>query len=604
MPDTPSLPSLLRALSLLIRTSVRASPLRVGLAALEVVGSVAEVLKALWLGILVKGIVSHQISLVWRGTALLVGTVGIGWGLAMIGAQARMTLSEKVGHAFDRRIAHLSSAIPSITHFERSDYLDQLQILQNSRNLLSNGLSSLLWSVNVYAMAAAAIIMAAAVDARLLLLTLTAIPALIGTRLRYRWNAKAEADSALPGRQARHLLTVATATDTGAEIRVFGLQHTILDRLHQALERWQRPTIWAAKRTSAATLAEETVFVIILGTVIVWLVTSIRQQPTTAAAITVAIVAARQIQESVLGVVQNLGGIGDVLRNVARVVWLDDYAQHETTQYSGTLQPPARLQTGIRLKDVTFQYHGASRPSLCNLTIDLPAGAVVAIVGENGAGKTTLVKLLTGLYRPTAGTILIDGHDLADLDINQWRSRITAAFQDHARFELTAQHAIGLGNPRHINDSTSATQAIHQASADSLLHDLPNQLDTQLGSNWEGGVDLSGGQWQKIALARSMMPNNPLLLILDEPTAALDAHAEHELFTHYTTTALNAGQAGAITILVTHRFSTARDADLILVLHQGQLIEHGTHNDLIQRQGHYATLYNMQAAGYTTHLTP
>lgn len=588
----------LRALGLLIATSVRASPDRCALAALEVVGTVVGVLKAWWLALLVTGATTGQPRMVWTGVVALVATVGCEWGLGMVGAQARMTLSEKVGFTFDRMLANLTASIPTIEHLERADYLDQVEVLRQQRALLAGGLASLLWSVNVFAMAGTAIVMAAAVDPRLLLLILSAAPAVVGSRLRYRWNSKAEQDAALPGRQARHLASVITTPATGMELRVFSLQDVITRRLGAAIRAWQGPSVWAARRANTVTFGEQAVFALTLGAVLIWLISTAGTSTGTTSAIVVAVVAASQIQTSITDVVYRFGGIADTMRNMRRVLWLRDYAYTENTSHPGTLPAPTRLTGGITLTDVGFTYHGAPAPSVTDLTVHLPAGAVVAIVGENGAGKTTLVKLLTGLYQPQHGQISIDGTDLHDLDITDWRRHTTAAFQDHTRFELTAQHAIGIGDTAQIDDPAAARAALQRAAAGDLETALPHGLASQLGSQWEHGTDLSGGQWQKLALARSLIRTGPLLQVFDEPTAALDAQTEHDLFTRYTAAAHEHDDNGTITLLVTHRFSTARDADLVLVLDHGRLVETGSHDHLMTLNGPYADLYQLQATGY------
>ena len=229
----------------------------------------------------------------------------------------------------------------------------------------------------------------------------------------------------------------------------------------------------------------------------------------------------------------------------------------------------------------------------------LPAGATVAVVGDNGAGKTTLVKLLAGLYLPTNGRISLDGVDLAELDPDQWRQRISAGFQDHARFEFLAREAVGIGDLTRLDDDAAVTAAMDRAGAADLLETLPHGLATQLGPAGDGGIDLSGGQWQKLALGRAMMRTTPLLLLLDEPTAALDADTEHQLFEHWTTAAHQLRQTtGAITVLVSHRFSTVRMADLIVVLDHGAIVEVGSHAELMSHDGLYAELFELQARSY------
>jgi ATP-binding cassette subfamily B protein len=223
---------------------------------------------------------------------------------------------------------------------------------------------------------------------------------------------------------------------------------------------------------------------------------------------------------------------------------------------------------------------------------------VVAIVGENGAGKTTLVKLLAKMYEPSSGAILVDGAPLARIPAAEWRVRLAGAFQDFFRFEFRAQTTIGLGDVPRIEDRRAALDAVDRAGAADVIARLPADLETQLGSTWPSGVELSFGQWQKLALARGFMRDEPLLLILDEPTAALDAETEHALFERYAAAARGGAGSGRITILVSHRFSTVRMADLIVVLDGARLVELGSHEELMARGGPYAELYRIQAAAY------
>jgi ATP-binding cassette subfamily B protein len=218
----------------------------------------------------------------------------------------------------------------------------------------------------------------------------------------------------------------------------------------------------------------------------------------------------------------------------------------------------------------------------------------VAIVGENGAGKTTLVKLLSGMYRPTSGRILVDGVNLADMPSDAWRARLSGAFQDFFRFELTAGRSVGLGDLPRLDERPAVLAAVERAGAADVVERLAAGLDTQLGPTWDGGVELSFGQWQKLALARGFMRDAPHLLVLDEPTAALDAETEHALFERYAAAARGDG----ITILVSHRFSTVRMADSIVVLDGARVVESGSHESLMARGGHYAELYGIQAAAY------
>ena len=229
---------------------------------------------------------------------------------------------------------------------------------------------------------------------------------------------------------------------------------------------------------------------------------------------------------------------------------------------------------------MSFAYPGTERLVLDDVTLTLPAGAVVAIVGENGAGKTTLVKLLAKLYEPTSGTITVDGAPLARMEAEEWRARMAGAFQDFFRFELPARHSVGLGDVPRLDDTDAVTAAVDRAGADDVVAGLGAGLDTQLGPTWPDGVEVSFGQWQKLALARGFMRDAPLVLVLDEPTAALDAETEHSLFERYASAARS--DDGRITILVSHRFSTVRMADLIVVLDGSHVVEVGSHDDLMR----------------------
>jgi ATP-binding cassette subfamily B protein len=279
-----------------------------------------------------------------------------------------------------------------------------------------------------------------------------------------------------------------------------------------------------------------------------------------------------------------------------RLAWLENYAA--AALGTGTHRAPEALRDGISLEHVSFAYPGTHKLVLDDITLTLPAGAVVAIVGENGAGKSTLVKLLAKMYEPTGGRICVDRTDLAQIDTLSWRARMAGAFQDFFRFEFKARHAVGLGDQPRLDDEGAVRTAVRRAGAGDVVDRLPAGLDTQLGPTWPGGVDVSFGQWQKLALARGFMRDRSLLLVLDEPTAALDAETEHALFQRYAASLRELGGNGRITILVSHRFSTVRMADRIVVLDGARMAESGTHEELMARQGQYAQLYAIQATAY------
>jgi ATP-binding cassette subfamily B protein len=258
----------------------------------------------------------------------------------------------------------------------------------------------------------------------------------------------------------------------------------------------------------------------------------------------------------------------------------------------GGTQAGTRRREGFRLEKVAFRYPETERAVFERLDLTIPWGKTTAVVGENGAGKSTLVKLLTRLYDPTGGQVLLDGIDLREYDLEDLRRHIAVVFQDFARYQLPVWENIGLGNVDHFTDRDRIAEAARQAGADAVIRRLPRGDETLLGREFDGGVELSGGEWQKIALARAFMRAAPFL-ILDEPTAALDARSEYEIYRRFLELA-----AGRTTLLISHRFSTVRMADLILVLESGEVIEEGDHRSLVAYGGRYAELYAMQAERY------
>jgi ATP-binding cassette subfamily B protein len=331
---------------------------------------------------------------------------------------------------------------------------------------------------------------------------------------------------------------------------------------------------------------------------VIWVVWRARNGQATAGDVVLLLLIAPQLDQMTGGIAQNVFWVGEVVRSFARYDWLREYAR-ENAWAEVSAPTPKRLTSGIVLRDVAFAYPGSEGSVLSGINLTLPAGSTVALVGENGAGKTTLVKLLARLYDPTSGSVRIDDVDLRDLDANDWRQRMSAGFQDFVKFEFTARETVGIGDASRIDDEAALASALRRGDAESVVARLPNGLDTQLGKKFKGGVELSGGQWQRLALARAFMRERPLLLLLDEPTAALDPEAEHALFEEFATASREtARETGGITVLVSHRFSTVRMADLIVVLENGRIAELGSHERLLANGGRYAELFEMQARAY------
>jgi ATP-binding cassette subfamily B protein len=271
------------------------------------------------------------------------------------------------------------------------------------------------------------------------------------------------------------------------------------------------------------------------------------------------------------------------------------FLQPDSAAICGHLALPRDgLRRGIRVESLSFQYPGRGEAVLRDVSFTLRSGETLALVGRNGAGKTTLVKLLTALYRPTSGRILLDGRDVVEYDPASLRARVAVVFQDHGRYFLTAGENIGLGCLEAMEDRERIARAARDGGSESLIARLPHGYETRLGKEFGGEENLSGGEWQKLALSRAFMRCSADLLILDEPTAALDARAEAALYERFR--ALLGGRMG---LLISHRFSTVRMADRILVLEGGRIVEEGSHEELLARGGLYAEMFRLQAEAYT-----
>ena len=272
---------------------------------------------------------------------------------------------------------------------------------------------------------------------------------------------------------------------------------------------------------------------------------------------------------------------------------LTEYLEHEVPEQSGSLHAGPKPEDGIRFENVSFFYPGSDVPALDNVSLHITPGESLAIVGENGSGKTTLIKLLTRLYTPTHGKISLEGLPLEEWDIDTLRRKIGVIFQDFARYQLIVGENIGIGDSDNLDSEKEIEIAAKKGMADEFVRDLPSGYKTQLGTWFKDGKELSGGQWQKVALSRAFMRNQADILILDEPTAAIDAKAEADIFAHFAELTAN-----RISIIISHRFSTVRRADHIIVLEKARIMEQGSHEELLELGGQYATLFKLQAEGY------
>jgi ATP-binding cassette subfamily B protein len=289
-----------------------------------------------------------------------------------------------------------------------------------------------------------------------------------------------------------------------------------------------------------------------------------------------------------------LSGFNDISEQAIFLQDLFEFFEMNPSIHSlpGAIPAPRPIRQGFEFRNVDFNYAGSDRLVVQNINFRLYPGEKIALIGENGAGKTTLVKLLARLYDPTAGQILLDGHDLREYIVEDLRQEIGVIFQDYMRYDMLVRDNIGFGNIDSLNDHPRVETAARKSLAKDLVSRLAGGYDQMVGRRFEGGVDLSGGEWQKLALARAYM-RDAQLLILDEPTATLDARAEYEVFQRFSELT-----QGRMAVLISHRFSTVRMADRILVLAGGEIREQGTHEQLLALGGRYAELFELQAAGY------
>ena len=600
-PKEPSLvrfQTSIRALTVLLRTTFRADPLSaLGATALEIFGGVAYAISAVWLKVLADAVAQHDGRLVVVAASGMAAFQGVNALGQAFGTRLRITLMERVGFAFDSQIAGLTSRLPGLEHSERPEYQNRLVLLREAQGLLGGGANALVNLTNQTLRGVAAVVLLAFVDPILLLLPVFALPRLVAQAASQRWMQRADDESAPHRRHALHLYGLALHEPSGRELRVFGLKDEILRRLQDAWNAGAAPLVRGQLRSAAAGSAASAVFALgYVGAVLV-VVRGAAAGRATAGDVLLTVALAGQVSSHVVSVITHIGTLQRMLRETRRLVWLIDYAANEASRYAGSTPPPSTVREAIELSGVSFRYPDSDRWVLHDVDLRLPAGAVVALVGENGAGKTTLIKLLSRFYDPTEGRILVDGVDLRDFDITKWREKTAAGFQDFCRFELRAVASVGVGDLPRVDDDGAVRAALERAGGPEMETALPIGLATQLGARWDGGVDLSGGQWQKLAVARTLMRDEPLLLVLDEPTANLDAQTEHALFEGLAA-ASRRGPANRVTVIVSHRFSTVRMADHIVVLDGGRITEQGAHDELMATGGAYATLYALQARAY------
>lgn len=587
-----------RAIRLLVTTSFKVAPgASIGSLA-ETAGVIVSLLTAWTLARFVAAAAERDIESMILMAATFVGQITMSRLLFVVGMNARMNQLERVGEEFAGRIAYITATLPTVDPLDDPKYLDQLHILKEQQGALGMAVNTLLNTLNLLLGVIGLLALSVSADPRMLLVALASVPTMLAGPLIARWQAQSESASAEPGRLTHALLNLSLAPQHAGEIRVFGLPAALRARQAEASRAWRAPLLKLAVKESSLTAATQVLFFGVAIAVLGWMVHDALNGTVGIAVITLALLLVTRLQSVAIDTRSIISQVATMSRTAGRFLWLQEVADRLRSAHPSSPGQPS-ASTGLRLENVSYRYPGADHDALHRVSLTLEPGTVLAVVGENGAGKSTLVELIAGIRAVTSGELTTGGVDVSSTDLNVWRQQVAGAFQDHVRFEFQLSDTVGIGDLPHRADDKRVQEAITAGAAQAVLDAAPHGLRTQLGPSWPNGVDLSGGQWQRLALARGMM-RTPLVRVLDEPTAALDAFTEHELFTRFADAAHAGRQSGTVTILVTHRFSTVTSADLIIVLSQGRIIEQGNHQELMAAQGYYAELYNTQARGYQT----
>lgn len=603
MSSSEKLPAALPAMWRALKRGYDAEPILLCAAfGLALLAALPDALLALWLKILADSVLSGKRGMAMAAALGLGVSAGATWFLRVISDRTQRRFRDQVTIALESHVARLLASVSTLEHHERPEYLDRLAVLRNQVFVLDHMYMSLFTTCGWILRLGVTLALLVSIHPALALLAVFALPTVLTSTWRPGVERAAEERGASANRLARHLFDIATTAPPGKEVRVTRIGARLVAQRRDAWERWYGPVASARSASAAWHALGWAIFAAAYMGAVVF-VSSVLSAG--AGEVLLVLAAGSRLSAYIGATVGEIGFLRGIwLDGSRRMAWLEDYAASLVGAADAPV--PEALRQGIRFEHVSFAYPGTERLVLEDVDLQLKPGSVVALVGENGAGKTTLVKLLCRLYQPTKGRILIDGVELARMPPDVWRSRLAGAFQDFFRFEFRVRHTVGVGDVVRLEDTRAVAAAVARAGAEDVVAQLIAGLETQLGPTWSEGVDLSFGQWQKLALARGFMRDRPLLLVLDEPTAALDAETEHALFERYAAAARAGAREGPaastpegrITLLVSHRFSTVRMADFIVVLDGSRVVESGTHEALMTKRGQYAELFGIQAEAY------
>jgi len=589
-----------RLAGVLVGTGFRAAPWTgVACLVMSLLAAGASVTYTIGFRVMIDGAIAGKAGRIALGAALVAGLFTLSWVLALISATEGSLLTDRTSLALGVRIARLAATLPTLEHFERPELLARLEQLTSNRRTLGGAPRQLIGLAGQTARAVAIVALLATVYPPVLVVPLLAIAPALSDRVAGRAQQRAETALAGDRRLLDELFALVTSATEARELRTYGITAALAARHGELAERVRGRTVRAALMSAACEGAGWVVFAAGVVAAIVVLVLRAAHGHVTPGQVVMAVSLIRRAQTQISRSTDTVSTFNTSLAAARQLLWLEDHERALRPPASRRNSPPERLRSGIVFDGLQFAYPGSDEIVLGPLSLELPAGRTIALVGHNGAGKTTLVKLLSGMYRPTAGRVLIDGVDLIELSVEDWRGRLTAAFQDFVRFQLRLRESVGVGDLAHLENPDAVRAALARAGSDGLETKLPEGLETPVGNRYTAGHELSGGQWQRLALARGLMRETPLLVALDEPTASLDPPTEAALFARYADAARALAAAhGTITLLVSHRFSTVRAADLIVVLEHGRVVESGSHEQLIADGGAYAELFALQARAY------